>query len=132
MSYYDKVKEASDVIRTNVHDTPEVAIVLGSGLGDFAGTLTDAVSMPYADLPHWPQSNVIGHEGRLVIGTVRGRTVAALSGRCHLYEGHDLGTVTFGVRALGLRGVANLILTNAAGGINTSFSQGALMVICLL
>jgi len=129
MSYYDKVKEASDVIRTTVHDTPEVAIVLGSGLGDFAGTLTDAVSMPYADLPHWPQSNVIGHEGRLVIGTVRGRTVAALSGRCHLYEGHDLGTVTFGVRALRLRGVANLILTNAAGGINTSFSQGALMVI---
>jgi purine-nucleoside phosphorylase len=72
---------------------------------------------------------VIGHEGRLVIGTVRGKTVAALSGRCHLYEGHDLNTVTFGVRALALVGVRTLILTNAAGGINTSFSQGALMVI---
>src|SRR4029079_10750404 len=129
MSYYDQVKEASDVIRTRVREIPEVAVVLGSGLGDFAGTLTDAVSMPYGALPHWPQSRVIGHEGRLVVGKVRGRTVAALSGRCHVYEGHDLGTVTFGVRALGLLGSGTLILTNAAGGINTGFSQGALMVI---
>ena len=129
MSYYDNVKEAADCIRAKVRDIPQVAIVLGSGLGDFAGTLANAVSIPYADLPHWPQSKVIGHEGRLVIGTVRDRTVAALSGRCHLYEGHDPGTVTFAVRALGLLGVANLILTNAAGGINTGFSQGALMLI---
>ena len=129
MSYYDQVKEAADVIRTKVREIPEIAIVLGSGLGDFAGTLGDAVSMPYGDLPHWPASKVIGHEGRLAVGTVRGRTIAALSGRCHLYEGHDLGTVTFGVRALGLLGVGTLILTNAAGGVNTGFSQGALMVI---
>jgi purine-nucleoside phosphorylase len=129
MSYYDQVKEAADVIRTKIKHIPEVAIVLGSGLGDFAGTLGNSVSMPYGDLPHWPQSKIIGHEGRLVIGTVRGRAIAALSGRCHLYEGHDLGTVTFGIRALGLLGVGTVILTNAAGGINTSFSQGALMVI---
>jgi purine-nucleoside phosphorylase len=129
MSYYDQVKEAADVIRAKVRDIPEIAIVLGSGLGDFAGTLGDAVSMPYGDLPHWPASKVIGHEGRLVVGTVRGRTVAALSGRCHLYEGHDLGAVTFGVRSLGLLGVGTVILTNAAGGVNTGFSQGALMVI---
>src|SRR4029453_499664 len=129
MTYYDQVKEAADLIRGKIPHFPEIAIVLGSGLGDFAGTLGDAVSMPYGDLPHWPASKVIGHEGRLVVGTVRGRTIAALSGRCHLYEGHDLGTVTFGVRALGLLGVGTLILTNAAGGVNTSFSQGALMVI---
>ena len=129
MSYYDQVKEAAEAIRVKVRQIPEMAIVLGSGLGDFAGTLGDAVSVPYGDLPHWPASNVIGHEGRLVVGTVRGRTVAALSGRCHVYEGHDLGTVTFGVRALGLLGVGTLMLTNAAGGINTGFSQGALMVI---
>src|SRR5262245_3683516 len=129
MSYYDQVKEAADVIRANVREIPEIAIVLGSGLGDFAGTLANGVSMPYGDLPHWPASKVIGHEGRLVVGRVRGRTIAALSGRCHLYEGHDLGTVTFGVRALGLLGVGTLILTNAAGGVNTGFSQGALMVI---
>src|SRR5262245_12244116 len=129
MAYYDDVKAAADAVRANVSRVPEVAIVLGSGLGDFAGTLGDAVSMPYASLPHWPQSRVIGHEGRLVVGTVRGRTIAALSGRCHAYEGHDLRTVTFAVRALGLLGVKVLILTNAAGGVNTSFSSGALMVI---
>ena len=129
MAYYDDVKAAADAVRAKVARLPEVAIVLGSGLGDFAGTLGDAVSVPYGDLPHWPQSRVIGHEGRLVVGTVRGRLIAALSGRCHAYEGHDLKTVTFAVRALGLLGVKTLILTNAAGGINLGFSQGALMVI---
>src|SRR5437762_994572 len=129
MSYYDQVREAADTIRGKVREVPEIAIVLGSGLGDFADTLEDAVSMPYGDLPHWPASRVIGHEGRLVVGTTRGRTIAALAGRCHGYEGHDLRTVTFAVRALGLLGVKTLLLTNAAGGVNTGFSQGALMVI---
>jgi purine-nucleoside phosphorylase len=129
MSYYDQVKEAADAVRARIQRVPDIAIILGSGLGDFAGTLGEAVSMPYGELPHWPASKVIGHEGRLVVGTVRGRLIAALSGRCHLYEGHDLGTVTFAVRALGVLGVKTLILTNAAGGVNTGFSQGALMVI---
>jgi len=129
MSYYDQIKEAADAIRANIREVPEIAIVLGSGLGDFAGTLGDGVSMPYGDLPHWPASTIIGHEGRLVVGTVRGRLIAALSGRCHLYEGHDPATVTFAIRALGVLGVKTLILTNAAGGVNTRFSQGALMVI---
>jgi purine-nucleoside phosphorylase len=129
VSFYDHVREAAETVRARIPRVPEIAIVLGSGLGDFAGTLGDAVSMPYGDLPHWPVSTVVGHEGRLVVGTVRDRLIAALSGRCHLYEGHDLGTVTFAVRALGLLGVKTLILTNAAGGVNTGFSQGALMVI---
>src|SRR3954471_7042462 len=129
MSYYDHVKESADVIRAAAPRVPEIAVVLGSGLGDFAGTLGDAASLPYDRLPHWPGSRVIGHEGRLVVGTVRGRVVAALAGRCHLYEGHDLATVSFAVRAVGLLGVKTLILTNAAGGINTQFTQGALMVI---
>jgi purine-nucleoside phosphorylase len=129
MAYYDDVKEAADHIRERVRTVPDLAIVLGSGLGDFAGTLGDAVSMPYGELPHWPASKVVGHEGRLVVGTAGGRTIAALSGRCHAYEGHDLKTVTFAVRALGLLGVRMLVLTNAAGGVNTGFSQGALMVI---
>jgi purine-nucleoside phosphorylase len=85
--------------------------------------------MPYDTIPHWPASRVIGHEGKLVVGTVRGRTVAALAGRCHLYEGHGAQTVTFAVRALGLLGVKTLVLTNAAGGVNTGFAQGALMII---
>lgn len=128
-TYYDTVKAAADAIRGTVARVPDVAVVLGSGLGDFAGTLGAPVSMPYGELPHWPASNVVGHEGRLVVGQARGKTVAALAGRCHAYEGHDLNTVTFAVRAMGLLGVKTLILTNAAGGINTGFLQGALMVI---
>ena len=110
MSYYDQVKEASEAVRARVAEVPSIAVVLGSGLGDFAGSLGDAVSMSYGGLPHWPASAVVGHEGRLVVGKVRGRTIAALSGRCHVYEGHDLKTVTFAVRALGLLGVRTLVL----------------------
>jgi purine-nucleoside phosphorylase len=129
MSYYDKANEAAEAIRARVGDVPRTAIVLGSGLGDFAGTLADARSLPYEQLPHWPVSTIVGHDGRLVVGTLKNRTLAVLAGRCHLYEGHDPATVTFGVRALGLLGVKTLILTNAAGGINTNFGQGALMVL---
>jgi purine-nucleoside phosphorylase len=133
MSDYDKVKEAADAVRATIGrgaaDVPRVAVVLGSGLGDFAASLGDPVVMPYSTLPHWPVSSVVGHEGTLVVGTVRGRRIAALAGRSHLYEGHSPATVTFAVRALGVLGVNTLILTNAAGGVNTGFSQGALMVI---
>jgi purine-nucleoside phosphorylase len=129
MSYYDHVEEAVDAIRSRVPEVPEIAIVLGSGLGDFASALDDAVSMAYGDLPHWPASRVVGHEGRLAIGRSRGKLIAALAGRSHAYEGHDLQTVTFAVRVLGVLGVKTLILTNAAGGVNTGFLRGALMVI---
>ena len=128
MAYFDEVNEAAEAVR-KLATAPTAAVVLGSGLGDFAGTLSDAVSIPYGQLPHWPVSRVIGHEGRLVVGRVKGRTIAALAGRVHAYEGHDLRTVTFSIRVLGLLGVKTLILTNAAGGINTSFASGALMVI---
>jgi purine-nucleoside phosphorylase len=129
MGYYEQVREAADAIRARVGEVPQVGIVLGSGLGDFAGSLADAVTTPYGDLPHWPASRVIGHDGRLVIGKAAGRTIVALAGRVHAYEGHDMPTVTFAVRTLALLGVKTLILTNAAGGVNTGFSQGALMVI---
>lgn len=126
---YDHVEAAASFLRKTVGATPDVAVVLGSGLGDFAGALEDAVSTPYGQIPHWPASTVLGHEGRLVVGTLGGRRVAALSGRSHFYEGHDLRTVTFATRALGLLGIRVLILTNAAGGINTAFKTGALMII---
>jgi len=129
MSYYDQVQEAADAIRARVPTIPAIGIVLGSGLGDFAGSLGDAVAIPYGELPHWPASRIIGHEGKLVVGTSGGRAIAALAGRVHLYEGHDARTVTFAIRVLGLLGVKILILTNAAGGVNQGFSQGALMVI---
>ena len=128
-AYYDHVKEAADAVRSRIRDVPRIAVVLGSGLGDFANTLGDRVVMPYDTLPHWPASRIVGHEGTLAVGTVRGHTIAALAGRCHLYEGHDLKSVTFAVRALGVLGVKILVLTNAAGGVNVGFSQGALMVI---
>ncbi len=126
---YDQVKAAADLIRSRIPCAPQVGVVLGSGLGAFADRLEDALTMPYEEIPGWPPSGVIGHAGRLVVGTRVGRPVAVLSGRAHFYEGHNLQTVVFGTRVLGLLGVKTLILTNAAGGINTSFGQGALMVI---
>lgn len=130
MTYLQKVDEAVSAVKQRAgSSTPDVAIVLGSGLGDFAGTLTGAVSIPYADLPHWPAAKVIGHDGRLVIGTLAGRRVAALAGRAHFYEGYDLQTVTFATRVIGRLGVKVLILTNAAGGINdVDLTPGMLMV----
>ncbi len=129
MTYFDNVSAAVAAVKAKAPAVPAVAIVLGSGLGDFAGTLEAAVSLPYEQLPNWPLSRVVGHDGRLVVGRVKGTLVAALSGRCHAYEGHDAQTVTFAVRVVGLLGVKTLVLTNAAGGINTGFAQGALMVI---
>jgi len=129
MTYYDDIKAAADAVRAKVSHVPTLAIVLGSGLGDFADSLDDAVSLPYGDLPCWPSSTVAGHAGRLVVGASDGCRIAALAGRSHLYEGHDSRTVTFAVRVLGVLGVKTLILTNAAGGVNTGFSQGALMLI---
>jgi purine-nucleoside phosphorylase len=129
MDYYDRVQEAAEAVRSKVRHVPSIAVVLGSGLGGFAATLADPVSMPYGQVPNWPPVRVAGHEGRLVVGTVQQRTVIALAGRSHAYEGHDLGTVTFAVRVLGCLGVKILILTNAAGGINSAFARGDVMVI---
>jgi len=126
---YERVEEAAAAVRAACGRPPETAIVLGSGLGDFADTLGEAVATNYAAIPHWPSSNVVGHAGRLVVGTVAGKRIAALSGRVHFYEGHDLATVVFATRVMGRLGVKRIILTNAAGGINTGFAQGALMVI---
>jgi purine-nucleoside phosphorylase len=126
---FDRAVEAAEFLRGRGFGAAEAAVVLGSGLGDFADTLGEPFSLPYADIPHWPAAAVVGHAGRLVGGLVRGRRVVVLSGRAHYYEGHPLATVTFPVRVLARLGVPALILTNAAGGINTRFSQGALMVI---
>jgi len=129
VSAFERVEEAAAAVRGRCGPLPQIAIVLGSGLGDFADTLGESVVTPYDALPHWPASKVVGHAGRLVIGNVRGKRVAALGGRAHFYEGHDLATVVFATRVMGRLGVKQIILTNAAGGINTGFGQGALMVI---
>jgi purine-nucleoside phosphorylase len=128
MTYFDSVQQAADWIRQRSAGVPDVAIVLGSGLGDFTASIGDAVSVGYDDIPNWPASAVVGHAGRLVVGTLAGKRVAALSGRAHFYEGHDLRTVTFATRVVGVLGVRTLILTNAAGGINLTFTPGTLML----
>ena len=126
---FDRVGEAAAFLRKRLGDVPSVAIVLGSGLGAFGESLGGATPVSYDTIPHWPQSRVVGHAGKLVAGTSGRTPVLALSGRVHYYEGHPLETVTFATRVLGALGVKTLILTNAAGGINTKFSSGALMLI---
>ena len=126
---FERVEVAAEFIRRRCGGVPQAALILGSGLGDFADTLSGAIAMPYSDLPNWPASTVVGHSGRLVIGTVAGRRVAALAGRVHAYEGHPLSTVAFATRVMGRFGVKQLVLTNAAGGVNTGFARGALMII---
>jgi purine-nucleoside phosphorylase len=126
---YTRVQAAAAFIRERVPDAPDIAIVLGSGLGEFADHVADARVLPYETIPGWPRSTVVGHAGKLVMGTVRGRRVAVLAGRAHFYEGHPMATVVFATRVIATLGARVLLLTNAAGGINTSFAQGVLMVI---
>lgn len=108
---------------------PKVALVLGSGLGAFADSLADITRIPYADIPTFPRSTAIGHAGQMVIGTAEDIPVAAMQGRTHLYEGYSAREVTFPIRVFGRMGIRAVILTNAAGGINLSYSQGALVLI---
>ena len=126
---YGLVQQAADFLRGRVGEMPGIGLVLGSGLGDFTAALRNPVSIPYGEIPHWPTSAVVGHAGTLVVGSIGGRRVAALSGRAHFYEGHTLQVATFATRVLGVLGVRTLFLTNAAGGINLTFKPGTLMVI---
>jgi purine-nucleoside phosphorylase len=126
---YQQAQAAASHIRTNAPLTPAIGIILGSGLGNFASQVKDAVTIPYAEIPHFPQSTVVGHSGQLVIGTVNNTPVAVMQGRVHSYEGYPVSQVTFPTRVLGLLGCRSLIVTNAAGGINTAYKQGSLVVI---
>jgi purine-nucleoside phosphorylase len=108
---------------------PRIALVLGSGLGAFADELTAATRIPYEKIPGFPRSTAIGHAGRLVIGKIEDIAVAAMQGRVHFYEGYTAQQVVFPMRVLGRFGIRSAILTNAAGGINTKYNQGALVVI---
>ena len=127
--YFDRVVETAEFLRGRGFGGADVGLILGSGLGAFAEQMPESFGLDYHDIPHWPAAAMMGHAGRLVGGSVGGRRVLALSGRAHFYEGHSMRTVTFPVRVLGRLGIRTLIITNAAGGINTSFTQGALMVI---
>lgn len=126
---YQKAQDATAFIKTTYSRKITVAVVLGSGLGAFAEGLQESVIIPYQDIPHFPVSTAVGHAGRLVIGSCDDVAVAAMQGRFHYYEGYSLEQVTFPLRVFGLLGVKNVVLTNAAGGINTQFKAGSLMLI---
>jgi purine-nucleoside phosphorylase len=126
---FSKAQEAVDHIFTLVGLPPSIGIILGSGLGGFASQVADAVTIPYAEIPHFPQSTVAGHSGMLVLGTIGGVPVAVMQGRVHAYEGYPMDQVTFPPRVLGLLGCRTLIVTNAAGGIRANIPQGSLVAI---
>lgn len=127
---YEEIKRCADFIaaRTEAFD-PQVGIILGTGLGDFADTIDVSYAIDYKDIPGFPVSTVEGHKGRLIFGMIEGRRVVAMQGRFHYYEGYTMQQVTFPVRVLKLLGIRCLFVSNASGGINTSFRVGDLMVI---
>lgn len=129
MSYtYADYEQAVSIIQNRITLQPTIGLVLGSGLGGLADTLTDRVVIPYGDIPGWPRSTVPGHSGQLVIGQMEGKVVAAQQGRAHFYEGYDMQQITFPIRVMHLLGINTVILTNAAGGLNQNYRTGELML----
>ena len=116
-------------IRESTGLAPRVGVILGSGLGGLADELDDRVEIPYSEIPGWPVSTAVGHAGMLVVGTLADVSVAVMRGRAHLYEGIAADRVAFGVRVLGRLGIRSLVVTNAAGGINTEYRPGLLVLI---
>lgn len=126
---YDQYKEAADYIRQHTDHQPEVGMVLGSGLNDLANSVENATIISFEDVPHFPQTTVKGHSGKLYFGDLEGLPVMLLRGRPHYYEGYSLQQVTLHIRIMQLLGIEKLILTNAAGGINKKFAAGDLMLL---
>jgi purine-nucleoside phosphorylase len=126
---FTRAESAAAFILSRTSLRPQIGLVLGSGLGCFADDLTDAVRIPYVQIPTFPQSTAVGHAGQLVVGKSGGVPVAVMQGRAHLYEGYSAAEVAFPARVLGRAGIRALILTNAAGGINAEYGQGALVIL---
>ena len=124
-SLYSRAENAARTIRSRTSLTARIAIVLGSGLGDFAEEFKDSVTLPYREIPGFVSSTAEGHAGNLVIGKVEGVPVLAMQGRVHHYEGYSLEEVTFPIRTFKLLDIDTLILTNAAGGVDVELTQGA-------
>ncbi len=130
MSYFDQVTEAASYVKARLGNLkPRVGMVLGSGLGDVAESVANPVVVPYGAIPHFPESTVEGHQGRLVAGRLGGAPVVMLQGRVHFYEGYTPLQVTFPMRVLGLLGIEAVVLTNAAGGIDENYKIGQLAII---
>ncbi len=124
-----EMAETAQVIRARYPEKPVLGLVLGSGLGHYAETIAKRTVIPFDDLPHFPGSLVPGHSGNLVLGSAEGVQAAVLQGRAHFYEGYSMSEATFPVRVLGLLGIRALIVTNAAGAVNTGLGPGDLMLI---
>ena len=129
MELMEKINAAAAYIRTKITVFPQVGLVLGSGLGDYADTLENAIKIPYAEIPDFPLPTVQGHSGALVFGEKNGKSVVVLQGRIHYYEGLPQKEITLPIRVLAALGVKTLVLTNACGGVNLSFKPGDLMLI---
>jgi purine-nucleoside phosphorylase len=129
VTLFDDVQAAVAAVRSLDPNPPQVGLILGSGLGGYADKLANAKSLPYSEIPHFPQSHVQGHAGKLVLGTRNGARCVAMQGRVHMYEGHDAATVAFPARVLIALGAKVLIVTNAAGGLEPSWPPGTLMLI---
>ncbi len=126
---YDKVLEATTMLRSHMSVKPVVALILGSGLGELADEIENAVVIPYTDIPHFAHSTVVGHAGRLVLGILEGVSVVAMQGRFHFYEGYSPQEVTFPVRVMHMLGARVLLASNAAGGVNPIYATGDFMLI---
>jgi purine-nucleoside phosphorylase len=126
---FSRAEAAAQFLLSKISVRPKIGLILGSGLGSFADELTGAVTTPYTVIPHFPRSTAIGHAGQMVIGYVDRVPVAAMQGRVHLYEGYSAEQVAFPVRVFARMGIRALIITNAAGGINTEYQQGALVLV---
>ena len=126
---FTRAQAAVEYIRSRTPLQPAIGIILGSGLGNFGAAVRGATTIPYADIPHFPQSTVVGHSGNLILGAVAGTPVAVMQGRVHAYEGYPMDEVTFPTRVLGLLGCRTLVVTNAAGGINPAYGAGTLVAI---
>ncbi|MCG7406348.1 purine-nucleoside phosphorylase [Paenibacillus sp. ACRRX] len=126
---YTHIQEAAEYIRKQIPSEPEVGLILGSGLGVLAELVENPVTIAYEAIPHFPQSTVEGHAGELLIGTIKGRTVVMMKGRFHMYEGYGPEMTAFPVRVMKAIGVKQLLVTNAAGGINMTYQAGDLMLI---
>lgn len=124
-----RISDAVRFIEDEIPYSPEVGLILGSGLGVLADAMEDVTVIHYEEIPHFPVSTVEGHAGELLIGTIRGKKTVLMKGRFHLYEGYDVTSVSFPVRVMKALGVRSLLVTNAAGGVNTSYAPGQLMVI---
>jgi purine-nucleoside phosphorylase len=125
----EKMAEAAAYLRDRSPVSPGIGVVLGSGLGNFSREISIDLEIPYSDIPHFPVSTVEGHSGRLILGTIAGKPVAAMAGRFHYYEGYGADEVVFPIRVLKSLGVETLLVSNAAGGVNPDLRVGDIMVI---